>query len=232
VPSPFTPSTIPSGGASPLTTKGDIYTYTNADARLGVGSDGQVLVASSGQSTGLLWSAGSSISAMTLLSTTTRATDGTFDIQSISQSYNDLMLMCLVRGTDAGALDSLRMRFNNVSTATYGSQLVDSTGTTVAAKQDNDATSLQAAEWISAGGAAANLFSAVQIWIPGYTSTTWAKQFVSTSFLPITVSNAGRGIDLQGGFTAATTAVSRIQLFGGTTANLLTASTVRVYGIL
>jgi hypothetical protein len=48
--------------ASPLTTKGDLYTYTNAPARLGVGTDGQTLVADSTQATGLRWAtpAGSS----------------------------------------------------------------------------------------------------------------------------------------------------------------------------
>lgn len=45
------------GGSSPLTTKGDVYTYSTADARLPVGTDGQVLTADSAQATGLKWSA-------------------------------------------------------------------------------------------------------------------------------------------------------------------------------
>jgi len=43
------------GGASPLTTKGDLYTYSTADARLGVGTNGQVLTADSTEATGLKW---------------------------------------------------------------------------------------------------------------------------------------------------------------------------------
>lgn len=43
------------GGASPLTTKGDLYTYSTADARLPVGSNGQVLSVDSAESTGLKW---------------------------------------------------------------------------------------------------------------------------------------------------------------------------------
>lgn len=46
---------LPSGSVSPLTTKGDLYTYDTADARLAVGSDGQVLVADSAESLGVKW---------------------------------------------------------------------------------------------------------------------------------------------------------------------------------
>jgi hypothetical protein len=40
---------------TPLTTKGDLFTFTTVDARLGVGVNGTVLTADSGQATGLGW---------------------------------------------------------------------------------------------------------------------------------------------------------------------------------
>lgn len=43
------------GGASPLTTKGDLYTYSTLDTRLPVGTNGQILSANSAQTTGLQW---------------------------------------------------------------------------------------------------------------------------------------------------------------------------------
>ena len=47
---------IDSGSTSPLTTKGDIYTYSTTDARLAVGNNGETLVAdSSVSSVGLRW---------------------------------------------------------------------------------------------------------------------------------------------------------------------------------
>jgi hypothetical protein len=42
------------GGASPLTTKGDLYGFSTVDARLAVGTNGQVLSADS-TATGLRW---------------------------------------------------------------------------------------------------------------------------------------------------------------------------------
>lgn len=42
-------------GGSPLTTKGDVYTFDTADARLPVGTDGQALIADSAEATGLKW---------------------------------------------------------------------------------------------------------------------------------------------------------------------------------
>jgi hypothetical protein len=49
--------TVPLGGgsASPLTTKGDVYTFDTANQRLGVGTNGQALLADSTQPTGLKW---------------------------------------------------------------------------------------------------------------------------------------------------------------------------------
>lgn len=41
--------------SSPLTTKGDLYTFSTVDARLPVGTDGQILSADSAEATGLKW---------------------------------------------------------------------------------------------------------------------------------------------------------------------------------
>lgn len=42
-------------GASPMTTKGDVYAYDSADTRLPVGTNDQVLTADSAEATGLKW---------------------------------------------------------------------------------------------------------------------------------------------------------------------------------
>lgn len=62
--SPYVIST--SGSSSPLTTKGDIYTYSTADARLAVGTNGYILSADSGEATGLKWIPNASASAWSI----------------------------------------------------------------------------------------------------------------------------------------------------------------------
>jgi hypothetical protein len=49
------PAWTTTADVTPLTTKGDLFTFTTVDARLGVGTNGQSLVADSAQSTGLKW---------------------------------------------------------------------------------------------------------------------------------------------------------------------------------
>jgi len=61
--------------ASPLTTKGDVYTFDTGNQRLGVGANGLVLTADSTTATGLSWaSGGGGASAVHAFSNTTTTT--------------------------------------------------------------------------------------------------------------------------------------------------------------
>jgi hypothetical protein len=89
------------GAASPLTTKGDLYTYGTSDTRLGVGANGTTLVANSSTSTGLEWATPAAGGGMTLISTTT-LTGATVTLSSIPATYNNLCLVVrdMLTGTD------------------------------------------------------------------------------------------------------------------------------------
>lgn len=61
-------NTVISGGGSPLTTKGDLYTYSTVDARLPIGTNGYVLTADSAEATGMKWAAVSGTGTVTSVS--------------------------------------------------------------------------------------------------------------------------------------------------------------------
>ena len=50
--------------------------------------------------------------------------NGNFDVSSISGSYNDLLCVAIVRGTNASTSDNIDFRFNNDNTTHYYREVV------------------------------------------------------------------------------------------------------------
>ncbi len=213
--------------------KGDLAVASASDAadNLTVGSNNQVLTADSSQTLGVKWATPATGGAVVLLSTTTLGSNNTFDVSSISGAYNDLILVLIARLTDAGANDRVNFRLNNDSAGNYYGERFSVNNAALTGANMNGTTSWQVATY-PAAGASSGFFGISELTLYGYASTAWRKagQWHSsgTDGTAASASTVQRG----GGFWNSTAAITRVQLFGNTTANFLTGSELRIYGRL
>lgn len=107
------------GGSSPLTTKGDLYTYSTADARLGVGTNGQVLLADSTAATGLKWGAPVVSSGLTLVSRTafSSVSSQIFDSVFTSTYANYAVVIDTIYGSDGSQALQMQLRYGTTTAA-------------------------------------------------------------------------------------------------------------------
>jgi hypothetical protein len=120
---------VKSGGSSPLTTKGDLYTYSTTDARLAVGANGTTLVADSAETTGLKWvtpASGAPASDTNRVTTSQSTSSGSYTDLATSQSVT------LTTGTKALVLITSGLE-GPTSSATGNMSVAVSGASTVAA---------------------------------------------------------------------------------------------------
>jgi len=100
---------------TPLTTKGDLFGFDTADARIPVGTNGHILTADSTQSLGVKWAAAAAGGYTELATGSISGSDLT--LTSISGSYIDLRLY--VYNVQVSTASCLKLQMNGVTASTY-----------------------------------------------------------------------------------------------------------------
>jgi hypothetical protein len=204
---------------TPLTTKGDLFGFDTADARIPIGANNTVLTADSSQSLGLKWAAPSS-GGMTLLSTTTLSGADTINITGISGDYIDLEIH-MFGITNATANGHLQIRFNASTTiASYfqtnaTTTVTSSTGTIIYGNPENATMDF------------ADANNAISIKVFNYANTTNYKNWYMAGHGVF--SSTGRAFTGSGGLLT-NSAITSLTLVKEGPRNFSTG-TVKIYGV-
>jgi len=135
---------VTKSGGSPLTTKGDLYGYTTTDARVGVGTNGQVLTADSTAGAGVAW-ATPAAAGLTLITTQSYSATSTVNVNScFSSTYRNYRIY-INNSTTGGASDyvQIRLRASGTDSSTtykYNGQTWFSNSTTPQTPTGNPTT--------------------------------------------------------------------------------------------
>lgn len=126
-----------------LTTKGDIIAATGAStpARLGVGSNDQVLMADSTAATGLKWAANSVQKSFSLLSTTSLPAASTVTITGLS-GYDQLMIIIHGASHGVSVATAFGGQLNSDTSSNYRIVQSNTFGTAVSSTSGTDTTAI------------------------------------------------------------------------------------------
>ena len=208
------------GAASPLTTKGDIYTFSTSDTRLAVGTNGQVLTADSSEATGLKFATPAAGGGMTQIGSTTTLSGTTTTISSIPGTFKHLMILVSNVTSGGSGYTNLNIQPNGNSSASYGANQENATS------GSNDASAIQMNNAANAHPTDPQYHMAV--WIYDYAATA---RFKPHSVVGRYKDNAATPVlfaTMSGGLFASNTAITTLDFVSN---NSISGGTVILYGV-
>ena len=224
---------IQAGAVSPLTTKGDLYTFSTSDARLGVGTNTHVLTADSAEATGLKWAAAGG--AYTLLETKTfDNTVSTYTFSSISGTYTHLAIIGEdMQSAISGQSDTdyFNVRFNGNTSTDYVHSRVRNINSTLSGNSSINSTSfVQIGGILNDTNDTASGRGGVNIFIPNYAGTTNTKYFYSSAVGAFDNAQANIRFITAIGQWIVTDAITSITFFSDYSVNAK-SGTLKLYGV-
>lgn len=217
---------VQAGATSPLTTKGDIWGYGTSDARIPIGTNGDILTADSTQTLGLKWAAPAAGGGMTQLGSTTTLSGTTTTISSISGSYKHLLIIVdRITSSGSGSYNNFTITPNALSTSTTVSYVESGSGGTVGNTLETTINGNYTANSFEAAGE-----QSYAIWIYNYASTTLYKPVLVTGLFKNTAIPTPRvtGV-LAGGAITSTAAINALTIT--TTQANTNGGTIILYGV-
>jgi hypothetical protein len=208
-------------GTSPLTTKGDLFTFSTVNARLGVGANGTVLTADSAETTGLKWATPAAAGGITLITSTDMAGVASVTFSSIVGTYKNLIV--LVKNYYLGSDFNMKYELNGDATSGNYDYVITSGRSTGALSAYSNTNFLCD---LTTEGTDSDTF--MYLFFPDYTNTIARKQIQNNAgFLS---DNGGVVCQVGTHQWRNTSAITQIRIFNNLASNF-TAGTCQLYGV-